>query len=85
MSEYQLEQIYACGTCVLVRESTCIQLRYSLDTFIRYSYLPTFKSQKPSLEALEVLSNYLLVPGPQRRGESTSSSFAAWVPVRGYS
>ena len=41
---------------VLVGESSTQLLMYSLDTGVRYSiYLPSFKSQKGSIEALNFL------------------------------
>ena len=41
---------------ILVRESNSQLIRYSLDTGVRYStYLPIFKSQKGSSEALNFL------------------------------
>ena len=41
---------------LLVREGNTLLVRYSLDTCVRYStYLPIFKSQKGSMEALNFL------------------------------
>ena len=45
----------------LVRESSTWLVRYSLDTYVRYStYLAIFKSQNGSIEALNFLVNYLI-------------------------
>ena len=42
---------------VLRRESSAQLIMYSLDTYVRYStYIPTFKSQKGSTEALSFLA-----------------------------